>query len=174
MNINNQLLKCLPRCERQSETVTFSFSTFPVEATFSQHQDFCLTLNKVSRICSNSIRIKVFEAAPDQAGITCKELLNANNTLKLCTEDGEPNLPLIQNNTKIAKFLYKYAKNNFAVLHVFIKDPYYISIKTDEQMSLISFLGNAGGLLSLCLGISLISVFEIFYHLITFCPLKIK
>ena len=116
----------------------------------------------------------MFEAASAQAGITCKELLNANNTLNVCDENGEPNATLIQTQPNISNFLIKYAKNNFAVLRVYIKDPYYISIKTDEQMSMISFLGNAGGLLSLCLGISLISLFEIVYHLCNFCTIKIQ
>jgi hypothetical protein len=173
-NTGNQLMKCQPRCERQSEAWTFSFSTFPVEATFSQHQDFCLTLKKVSRICSNPIKAQLFEAGPDQAGITCKELLNANNTLKLCQQNGKPNLPMIKNNTKISSFLFKYAKNNLAVLRVFIKDPYYTLIKTDEQMPLISFLGNAGGLISLCLGLSLVSIFEIVYHISNYLTLIIQ
>jgi hypothetical protein len=164
-NTDNQLMKCLPKCEHQSETWTFSSSAFPIEATFSQHQHFCLTLKKVSKICSNPIKAKLFEAAPGQARITCKELLNANNTQNLCQENGKPNLPLIKNNIKISSFLFNYAKNNLVVLQVFIKDPYYTLIKTDEQMPLISFLGNAGGLISLCLGLSLVSIFEIVYHI---------
>jgi hypothetical protein len=174
LNTNDQKMKCLPTCERQSETTTMSFSSFPIEATFFQHQDFCLTLNKVSRVCSNPMRARMFEAASLQAGIACKDLLKANNTLYVCNANGEPNATLIQSNPNISNFLYKYAKNNFAVLRVYIKDPYYISIKTDEQMSVISFLGNAGGLLSLCLGISLISLFEIVYHLCNFCTIKIQ
>jgi hypothetical protein len=172
MNTNSQLLKCLPRCERQSESWTFSFSTFPVEGTFSQHQDFCLALKKVSRICSNPTKAKLFEAAPDQTGMTCNELLSSSNTL--CNEYGKPNLLLIQSNPKISNFIYKYAKSNLAVLRVFIKDPYYTLIKTDEQMNLISFLGNAGGLLSLCLGLSLVSIFEIVYHIINYLTIKMQ
>jgi hypothetical protein len=174
LNTDNQKMKCLPRCERQSETATLSFASFPIEATFFQHHDFCLTLYKVSRICSNPMRTRMFEAASAQAGITCKDLLNANNTLNMCDENGEPNATLIQTQPNISNFLFKYAKNNLAVLRVYIKDPYYISIKTDEQMSMISFLGNAGGLLSLCLGISLISLFEIVYHLCNFCTTRIQ
>ena len=168
LNTDNQLKKCLPRCERQTLTPTFTFSKFPLKAAFSQHQDFCLALNKVSRICSNPIRAKVFENAAEHNGTSCKDVLNANNTLKFCTDGGIPNATTIKMNPKMSDFLFKYAESNFADLRVYIKDPYYTSIKCDEQMSLISYLGNAGGLLGTSLGLSLVSIFEIFYHTITF------
>jgi hypothetical protein len=165
---NNQLQKCLPRCERQSETTTFTFSKFPIESAFPQHPDLCLTLYKVARICSNPSRAKVFEEAPDHKGTTCMEILNANNSLKLCTDNGVPIASTLTSNPKMTHFLYNYAQNNFAALKVFIKDPYYTLIRCDEQMPLITFLGSTGGLLGLCLGFSLVSIFEIFYHLISF------
>jgi hypothetical protein len=79
---------------------------------------------------------------------------------------------MIQSNSSISQFMYSYAKNNFAMLRVFIKDPYYTSIICDEQIPMISFLGNAGGLVGLCLGFSLVSIFEFFYHVINFCSAK--
>jgi hypothetical protein len=57
---------------------TFTVSAFPPQAIFSQNADFCLALLKVSRICKNPNKAKVFELAPEQAGITCKEILNAS------------------------------------------------------------------------------------------------
>jgi hypothetical protein len=165
---NNQLQKCLPRCERQSETTTFTFSKFPIKSAFPQHPDLCLTLNKVARICNNPIRAKVFEEDPDHNGTTCKEILNANNSLKLCNGNGFPNVSKINSNPKMTNFLFNYAENNFAALKVFIKDPYYTLIRCDEQMPLITFLGSTGGLLGLCLGFSLVSIFEIIYHAIIF------
>jgi len=36
----------------------------------------------------------------------------------------------------------------------------------DENIPVISFIGNAGGLLGLCLGMSFVSIFELFYHFI--------
>jgi len=106
----------------------------------------------------------VFEATYIQTGITCKDILNANNTVKLCNDQSEPIIMQVQGNQKVTNFLISYAKSNFAILRVFIKDPHYMLIKRDEQMSFISFLGNTGGLLSLCMGLSLVSIFEIFYH----------
>ena len=111
----------------------------------------------------------MFESAPANAGITCRDILNSSQNLELCAENGEPNIEMIENNKRISNFIYNYAKTNFLFLTVFIKEPYFTLIKRDEQMSLISFLGNTGGLLGLCLGLSLVSIFEMFYHFIRFC-----
>jgi hypothetical protein len=54
-------------------------------------------------------------------------------------------------------------------MYVYIKDPYYTSIKKDENIPFISFIGNAGGLLSLCMGLSFVSLFEILYHSLRYC-----
>jgi hypothetical protein len=169
MSTNNQLLKCQPRCECQSETAAFTSAAFPMESTFSEDSDFCLALSKVARICNQTLRARMFESAPANAGITCRDILNSSQNLELCAENGEPNIEMIENNKRISNFIYNYAKTNFAFVTIFIKDPYYTLIKRDEQMSLISFLGNTGGLLGLCLGLSLVSIFEMFYHFIRFC-----
>ena len=84
-----------------------------------------------------------------------------------------PNTTVIQQHLKIVNFLFKYAKNNLAVLNVFINDPFYTLIKRDEQISLISFIGNAGGLVGLCMGLSVVSIFEILYHIFNFILQKI-
>ena len=170
LNSQNLTLKCLQSCELQTETPTFTSSIFPIESTFPKHHFFCLTLVKVARICNHSYRAKIFESSLDETfGISCSDILEANNTKKICMNGNvEPNTTLLMENSRIAKFLYKYAKTNLAVLNVLIKDPFYTLIKKDEQISVISFIGNAGGLMGLCMGLSLVSIFEIFYHILNF------
>ena len=51
---------------------------------------------------------------------------------------------------------------------VFLKDPYYQKMVRDRKMSGGSFFGSAGGFLGLCLGLSAMSVVEIFYHAFLF------
>ena len=65
-----------------------------------------------------------------------------------------------------------YAEENLAVLYIFIKDPYYTLIKKDVSMTTISFIGNAGGLVGLCMGLSFVSIFEVFYHCFNFFMTK--
>ena len=44
------------------------------------------------------------------------------------------------------------------------KDPVVTRIMRDEKITIISFVANTGGLLGLCMGFSLVSVFEIIFH----------
>ena len=39
-------------------------------------------------------------------------------------------------------------------------------IMRDQKITVIAFVANTGGLLGLCMGFSLVSVFEIVYHVI--------
>ncbi len=172
-DINNRVLKCQQRCERQSETAMFSSALFPVESAFSQHQFFCLALEKINKICQNPYRAKAFEEAYAQIGIKCNDIFNASITAKICSKNNRPNATMIKGNPNVTNFLYKYARKNLAVMRVFIKDPFHLLIRRDEQMSMISFLANAGGLLGLCMGFSLVSIFEIVYHLLNFVVDKI-
>jgi len=49
---------------------------------------------------------------------------------------------------------------------VFLRDPYYTLIARDGKTSQLDFLGTAGGLMGLCMGFSIMSIVELFYHLI--------
>jgi hypothetical protein len=40
-------------------------------------------------------------------------------------------------------------------------------------MTTVSFVANAGGLVGLCIGLSFVSIFEIFYHIFNACLKKI-
>ena len=51
------------------------------------------------------------------------------------------------------------------LLTIIIKDSYVKKFIKDEKITRISFLANAGGLLGLCMGFSVISVAEIVYHI---------
>ncbi len=62
--------------------------------------------------------------------------------------------------------IFQYAKHNLAVVNVYIKDPVVTRILRDQKIPVIAFVANTGGLLGLCMGFSLVSVFEIVYHMI--------
>ena len=47
---------------------------------------------------------------------------------------------------------------------VSFQDPVVTRIMRDEKIPIISFVANTGGLLGLCMGFSLVSVFEIMFH----------
>ena len=77
-----------------------------------------------------------------------------------------------EKNEPIKEFLYKYAKENIAIVYIFIRDPYYTKIKKDEAISIVSFIGNIGGFVGLCLGLSFVSVFEIIFHCFNFIRIQ--
>ena len=60
--------------------------------------------------------------------------------------------------------IFRYAKHNLAVVNVYIKDPVVTRILRDQKIPIIAFVANTGGLLGLCMGFSLVSLFEIVYH----------
>jgi hypothetical protein len=164
LDIENKQRKCLPLCEYQTVTSSITTSGFPIKSTFQYSSYFCLALFKVAKICQEPLRAKIFEASLNENDLTCNEILLANNTIKICSDLGEPIVKYLKGDPTLSDFIYQYAKNNFVVLQVFISDPYYTLFKRDEQISLITFISNTGGLLGLCMGMSFISIFEIVYH----------
>jgi len=164
-NTKNETVKCLQNCEQQNLTPTFTTSVFPNELTFIQNPFFCITLYKLAKICMDQHKAHIFENGRDQAGIKCQDILKANNTIPLCSVDGQPNINEIKANSKVSDYVIKYASKNLALLKVYFKDPYYTLIKRDEESKTFSFLGNVGGLLGLCMGLNLVNIFEIIYHL---------
>jgi hypothetical protein len=164
----HERLKCLQRCQLQTETMLTTTSTYPNKQTFPLRQDFCFLLQKLVFICSDETKSKIFELNHSPS-ISCKEIISANNSTRICNENDKANTTKVYSNEYLYNFMFNYARNNLAVLKVFIKDPYYTKIKKDEQMTFVAFVGNAGGLAGLCMGLSLVSIFEVFYHCTNVC-----
>ena len=173
IDTNGQSLKCLQRCDLQTEAVTGTLSTFPNKNTFYFRQEFCYVLQKISKICTKNITKQIFQSEY-QINNICGQVLEMNNTLKACNNNDKPNIDVINSNPQISEFLFDYASKNLAVIKIFIKDPYYTRYIKSEQLTFLSFIANAGGLIGLCMGMSFISIFEIVYHLGNFLFAKLK
>jgi len=172
-NKANETLKCLQRCDLQTETVMTTSSIFPNKETFLYQPEFCLVLQKISKICTHQYQKKAFESRVSWPTL-CEEILHMNNTLKVCDALDNANETIANTNQKIIDFLFNYSTQNVAVLSIYFRDPYYTSYSKTEQTSPISFIGNAGGLVSLCLGMSFISLFEVLYHCFDCLFIKLK
>ena len=158
--------------------MTVTAAKYPTKAAFHSGRDICLALQKVVRVCSQKFRREVFEAAVEEEAtlkfnITCNQILLASSSSAFCNEYDLPVFKPTQANKMLADFLFNYAKNNFAVVSVLIRDSFYTSIQRDEEISLVTYLGNIGGLLGLFLGVSLVTLFEIFYLCVNFASAKI-
>ena len=73
-----------------------------------------------------------------------------------------------KNNGQVVKFLYKYAQENVAYIKIAVKDEFYTKVKKDLEITRLEFFNGVGGMLGLCLGLSLISVYEMIFHLAKF------
>ena len=74
----------------------------------------------------------------------------------------EPNQTLVNE-------LYKYGRQNLALIHIMVQSPYVTKIKRDVAMPFITFVANSGGLLGLCIGFSFISAVEILFWISCCC-----
>ena len=68
----------------------------------------------------------------------------------------------------------QYAKDNIAVVKVWLVDPYVKKINREVKVSMSQFIANIGGNLGLWQGMSLISVVELVYFFIKWFSDKIK
>jgi hypothetical protein len=170
-NIDNKTLPCLLNCKRQSRSVTVTSALYPNRLTFQYRKDICLALRKVARICNDTFRQQVFTVGTRKGNVTCEQIVVANKTLGICDEDYYPDPTQMEQS--LITFLFTYARENFAVVSIQIRDPFYTRILRDEEISLITFLGDAGGLMGLFMGVSLISFFEIFYFCFNIVAVKV-
>ena len=172
-DIQNNSKNCLPSCESQTITASITSSSYPQETNFHESKHFCFAILKLAVICQNHQRATIFEKSLDANETTCNEILDLYQVNKICTEKLQPILNVVEKNPRVKKFVFKYARANFAVLRVLIRDPFYTLIMQDEEFSYITFIANIGGLLSLSIGLSFISLFEIFYYLVNILHSKL-
>ena len=60
----------------------------------------------------------------------------------------------------------RYARENLALVNVYIKDPSVTQVIRDQKVPLIWFVANIGGILGLTMGMSLVTMFEILHHIV--------
>ena len=143
---------------------------------FYYRTDICYAMNKfVLKICSNPVKKVVFHDAYGLQ-ISCNEIEFVYYSLGFCRDSPYPDNNILRDQTanKVSQFLYRYAQDNFAVLKIFINYPFYTKIKNDEDMTILSFIANTGGLLGLCLGLSFVSIFEVIYFVFNYSFTKLS
>ena len=187
MDTNDNSIKCLQNCELQEQNLIQTSSDYPNWQTFPDRVDFCLILKKVVKVCKDDIRkLGILKSIINISGIlnkilfdkisalekrykdliTCDEILKYEADLNVARCEGRLDTdPYDSNDEKMSKFLNDYARKNIAILKIFLKDPYYTNVIRDRQITLTNFVGNTGGLVGLCLGLSGISIFEAIYHI---------
>ena len=64
--------------------------------------------------------------------------------------------------------MHKYGRKNLALVHILMQSPYITKIRREIAVTFTTYVGNAGGLLGLCIGFSFMTGIEILYHLFLF------
>jgi len=173
---------CHENCDSQELRVATSRSGYPKKRTLHLTEDFCLIVSKIRNICKDKSRAKAFtehyKYETPLLGVDrhldCDMVKGANVNHHCILRPGQKTLYNPDPNGNEAaraaedlleKAVARYAEDNLLVVRVFLKDPYYQKMIRDRKMSGSSFFGSAGGWLGLCVGLSAMSVVEIFYHL---------
>ena len=151
--------------------MTTSESSYPKDS-LAFTPDFCLIVKKIKKICANTERKQAFEERYKTAkygAFSCADFAGRNALIikheftplgDLCAMEAE------DISQKVVDAAITYAKENLAVVRVFLRDPYHESIIRDRRTSRLSFFGSVGGWFGLCCGLSIISAIEMLYHTI--------
>ena len=129
-------------------------SVYPNLYSFSKHGDFCVAVEKLRRSCAGDRRESLDDYMPelcpalDAAGNFSCEAARASTSTAWA---------------ELRRLVAAYARENMAVLNVYIREPYARKYETEVKYGGIAFMGNMGGLLGLFTGFSLISAFELVY-----------
>ena len=162
---------CMAACEDQILNMEVTSSTFPNRETFRKREEQCLLLKKLRLLCSDSRRITLSKTYPwictnvSQSYSPCEPWAESSNDTR--------------NEALLEHQLFRYARDNLAVVNIYIKvsvvlriessrelaqDPFVSRILRDQKVSRIQFVANTGGLLGLCTGFSLVTFCEIIYQ----------
>merc|ERR1719483_478817 len=150
--------KCLQACQFQSIQSSSSSNNYPSSNTLKRRKDFCLIINKIRKICQDPDRKVVFEKKY-MGKFSCLTFERQSAT-PCWVSDGV----FGEEDPVLEEAVLTYAKENIAIIKFFLRDPYYTQIARDVKTSRLQFLGTAGGLMGLCMGFSIVSIVELFYH----------
>ncbi len=178
LNENNEKKQCRQRCTIQLEKPVITISRYPNVNTFESRDDMCIVAYKILRICLKPDKLNIFDnfyrnEKPfnylSQISDICR-LTQDQIDAGICSiENGKIVLnPENNMDQRLYDFLFHYAEENIVEVKIFFREPYYTQIVQGEKMTVISFIGNTGGLMGLCIGLSFVSIAEIVYHVITF------
>ena len=123
---NDENKTCLAACESQSYQVSASSSLFPVPTTFDFSSDFCNIVRKIFSACGDERKTTLELVYPS----ICHQIITVQN-YNACETKYMPERITDWTNTergKFAKIILRYTQENYALVNVFIKDPFALNI----------------------------------------------
>lgn len=146
-------------------------SSYPNRETFQHQQEFCLVTKRLVNKCKGHKRPALEAKYPALCGVLqplahLRYRVQRSQTavINMFLFSSEEFICAEKVSGNLSDQVYQYAKDNLVLFNTFIKDPYVKKFLRDEKITWISYIANAGGLLGLCMGFSLVSGAEIVYH----------
>ena len=178
-----RMAKCLEACEDQQNHVAVTTSRLPNRQTMLKWSDFCIVMEKLSKSCTHVWkRIDLDRHYPFLCPLLLAKLNETTSesfhkdTRELCREafSSFNNLGTLEENKRdstsnasdevLLDALFLYARENLALVNIYIKPPVVTRITKDERIPVIWFVANCGGILGLCMGFSIVTVFEVLHY----------
>ena len=163
VDYNGEIIKCLPSCEDQNNSIFVTSSSYPSRNAFIYQEEFCILTKKLMEKCQGSKSRFLDEFHPDFCSIL-QPLTNLDSAV-FC-KNNEWNRSLIPNCNQIENIIFEFAKQNLVKFNIFTSNPFVTRYIKDEKITVVSYITNSGILLTLCTGFSLTTIFEVFYHFI--------
>ena len=182
-----RMAKCLEACQDQQNEVAVTTSRLPNRQTMLKWSDFCVVMEKLKKSCNHVWkRIDLDRQYPSLCSLLLVKLNETNlnsfhiNNQELCIKalstfktlggvgDIEKDGLKEASDEELLNSLFRYARENLALVNIYIKPPVVTRIAKDERIPVIWFVANCGGILGLCMGFSIVTVFEVLHY---FCRL---
>ncbi|XP_023342991.1 uncharacterized protein LOC111712571 [Eurytemora carolleeae] len=159
--ITGEHTECTQACDYQTEQLLISQGLYPSKYSLSLRQNsFCNIVLKVrDEICANEFRRRSFEH--ENIGECAKYQRYPN----LCKNTST--FETTELDQDILDAVAVYSKKNIASVKIFIGETYHTQLYRTKAITELQMLGNAGGLIGLCIGFSMISIIEVFYYFLT-------
>ena len=182
-----RMAKCLEACQDQQNEVAVTTSRLPNRQTMLKWSDFCIVMEKLKKSCNHVwkridldrqypslcslLLVKLNETNLNSFHVNNKELcMKALSTFNILGGVGDSNKGDVKeaSDEELLNSLFQYARENLALVNIYIKPPVVTRITKDERIPVIWFVANCGGILGLCMGFSIVTVFEVLHY---FCRL---
>ena len=185
---------CLDSCKRQENRLAISDSKFP-NKMFVHSEDFFLVIRKLWWTCTNTTnkfgpKRKMLEVEYPDLCLFYDDYIYPDQSLNNLLKDSSSTVDvpvqdfLVRINMtevemdRFKNVLLEYCRNNLVKVVTYIEKVYAEKYKTDEVrntpsltlylqvMSVNTLIANLGGMMGLCMGMSLVSAIEIGYFIV--------
>lgn len=162
--------QCLPACVDQSNEVVVASTSHPnlhIRATV-----FCTAVGKMIANCNVTYKAEAMAEVygPDACGLVSNRTLtgtacDASNPY----QQTDYFMDLTAVDERLKDVVLEYTRDNILSMEIFFADNAVTKVVKDEKLSFIWYIAAIGGILGLCMGMSVITFFELLWYSMKVC-----